>query len=111
MNDVAYRSPQPRHVMVTGGAGYVGSCLVPKLLAAGHDVTVLDLFLFGPSVFGHAQQKHPNLQLIRGDMRNEEAVKRCSTFVVIVDRKHPAFSLRRYVMPNDRLHIVANVKL
>ncbi|MBT3494020.1 MAG: NAD-dependent epimerase/dehydratase family protein, partial [Rhodospirillaceae bacterium] len=35
------------NVMVTGGGGYVGSCLIPKLLAAGHDVTVLDLFIYG----------------------------------------------------------------
>ena len=39
------------NVMVTGGAGYVGSVLVPQLLAAGHKVTVLDLFMYGESVF------------------------------------------------------------
>ena len=35
------------HILVTGGAGYVGSNLVPKLLAAGYAVTVLDLYLYG----------------------------------------------------------------
>jgi len=37
-------------VVVTGGAGYVGAVLVPKLLARGHRVRVLDLFLFGDDV-------------------------------------------------------------
>ena len=37
----------PKKIMVTGGAGYVGCVLVPKLLAAGHMVVVYDLMLFG----------------------------------------------------------------
>lgn len=74
----AYVSPNPRTVVVTGGAGYVGSCLVPKLLAAGHSVTVLDLFLFGYSSFGQAQQ-YSNLRLLRGDIRSAESVQRALT--------------------------------
>ena len=37
--------------MVTGGAGYVGSVLVPKLLEEGHSVTVLDLYIYGRDIF------------------------------------------------------------
>ena len=52
-------------VLVTGGAGYVGCVLVPKLLAAGHEVTVLDLFLYGDSVFDD-YQGHENLREVKG---------------------------------------------
>src|SRR6201996_2068581 len=59
--------------MVTGGAGYVGSVLVPKLLAAGHKVTVLDLFIYGDRVFD-AVRGNPGLRLVKGDIRDEAAV-------------------------------------
>ena len=39
------------NVMVTGGAGYVGSSLVPKLLDEGHNVTVRDLYIYGEDLF------------------------------------------------------------
>lgn len=55
-------------VFVTGGAGYVGSVLVPKLLAAGHHVKVLDLFVFGGDVLGAGE--HPRLERIKGDLRD-----------------------------------------
>ena len=38
-------------VLVTGGAGYVGSSLIPKLLAASYDVPVLDLYIYGEHLF------------------------------------------------------------
>src|ERR1044072_1831757 len=59
--------------MVTGGAGYVGSVLVPQLLAAGHKVTVLDLFMYGDDVFNTVRD-NPNLRLIKGDIRDEAAI-------------------------------------
>ena len=65
-------SKQLWHVMVTGGAGYVGSTLVPKLLAEGHKVTVLDLYLYG-DVFADLAH-NPNLRQVRGDLRNPAAV-------------------------------------
>lgn len=61
-------------VLVTGGAGYVGSVLVPKLLAAGYRVKVLDLFLFGEQALDDVRE-HENLELIRGDIRNRELLE------------------------------------
>jgi nucleoside-diphosphate-sugar epimerase len=55
-------------VFVTGGAGYVGAVLVPKLLKAGYRVRVLDLFLFGDDVL---PRDHPSLECIKGDLRDE----------------------------------------
>jgi nucleoside-diphosphate-sugar epimerase len=55
-----------RRVFVTGGAGYVGAVLVPRLLAAGHSVTVLDLFVFGD----HLPPAGPRLVKIAGDIRD-----------------------------------------
>jgi nucleoside-diphosphate-sugar epimerase len=65
-------SDQQWNVMVTGGAGYVGSVLIPKLLAAGHKVTVLDLFMYGP-MFDEIRG-NPNLRLVKGDIRDPAAV-------------------------------------
>ena len=61
------------HVLVTGGAGYVGAVLVPKLLAAGHKVTVLDLYLYGDDVLA-AVKDDPGLREIKGDLRDPETV-------------------------------------
>jgi nucleoside-diphosphate-sugar epimerase len=61
-------------VLVTGGAGYVGSVLVPKLLAAGHAVNVLDLFLYGEDVLD-AVKGDPNLRLVKGDLRRLSTVE------------------------------------
>ena len=58
-----------KRVLVTGGAGYVGSNLVPKLLAAGYGVTVLDLYIYGEDIFS-AYRGNPNLREVRGDLRD-----------------------------------------
>ena len=64
---------EQRTVLVTGGAGYVGSRAVPKLLEAGHHVRVLDLYLYGDHVLD-AVKDHPNLTQIKGDIRSRETV-------------------------------------
>lgn len=58
-------------VLVTGGAGYVGSALVPRLLAQGHRVKVLDVFWFGEHVLD-AVARDLRLEIIRGDIRDRE---------------------------------------
>jgi nucleoside-diphosphate-sugar epimerase len=62
-----------RRVLVIGGAGYVGSALVPKLLAKGHHVRVLDLLLFGDEPLA-AVLGHPRLEIIRADFRQVDQV-------------------------------------
>lgn len=64
-----------RTVYVTGGAGYVGAILVPKLLRAGYQVRCLDLFIYGEDVFPDVAD-HPGLQKIKGDMRDQDLLKR-----------------------------------
>jgi len=64
---------QIQSVLVTGGGGYVGASLVPRLLNAGYAVKVLDLFMFGVDVFGK-HSENPNLVLFEGDLRDEELV-------------------------------------
>lgn len=54
-------------ILLTGGAGYCGSLLVPQLLARGYKVTVYDIMFFGDYFL---PTDHPNLKIVKGDIRN-----------------------------------------
>jgi len=73
-----------KRVLVTGGAGYVGSALVPRLLEKGYDVRLLDLFIYGDHVLD-AVKDDPRLSRIRGDIRNpalvREAMRGCDAVI------------------------------
>ncbi|EMF88648.1 3-beta hydroxysteroid dehydrogenase/isomerase family protein [Leptospira santarosai str. ST188] len=56
-----------KSIYITGGAGYVGAMLVPRLLNEGYKVTVLDLMIYGEEVL----KEHPNLTKIQGDIRDQ----------------------------------------
>jgi nucleoside-diphosphate-sugar epimerase len=61
-------------ILVTGGAGYVGSILVPALLADGSEVTVLDSFVYGQSSLLDCCAD-PRLRIVRGDCRDEATLR------------------------------------
>ncbi len=52
-------------IFITGGAGYVGSALIPYLIEKGHSITVVDLMIYGKEVL----KQHKNLNIIEGDIR------------------------------------------
>lgn len=65
-------SSDAKLIVVFGGAGYIGSVLVPMLLEAGHKVRIFDNFLFGKD--GIAKLSSPNLEIIEADICDVRAV-------------------------------------
>ena len=61
-------------ILVTGGAGYIGSMLVPELLRQGHEVTVVDNFMFGQASLNHCCG-HSNFKILNGDIRHNEFIR------------------------------------
>ncbi len=61
-------------IVITGGAGYIGSILVPQLLFKGHSVKVIDNFMYGQTSLLDCCA-HPNFEIIRGDVRSKELLK------------------------------------
>jgi len=62
-----------RNVLVIGGAGYIGSALLPKLLDRGYRVRVLDLLVYGTEPI-ESVIDHPNLEVVQGDFRHVDKV-------------------------------------
>jgi len=64
--------PQLKNILITGGAGYVGSVLTPWLLNAGYHVTVYDIMFFGENTL---PKDDSNLKIIKGDIRDTGKLK------------------------------------
>lgn len=67
---------QAGSILVTGGAGYIGSVLIPSLLQHGYAVTVLDNFSFGQASLLDCCHNE-NLSIVRGDVRDEALLRKC----------------------------------
>ena len=63
-----------RHVLITGGAGYIGSLLTSELLRANYRVTVLDFLLFGGELL-IAFLPHPNFHFVKTDVTEPRSIK------------------------------------
>jgi nucleoside-diphosphate-sugar epimerase len=62
-------------ILITGGAGYIGSVMTPTLLSLGHEVTVLDNFMFRQNSLADCCH-HDTFQVVRGDCRDEALIKK-----------------------------------
>jgi nucleoside-diphosphate-sugar epimerase len=76
--ELDYLAREPQHkpinnVLVLGGAGYIGSALIPKLLDKGYKVRLVDLLLFGSGPIKEVQD-HPNLEVMQGDFRQIDII-------------------------------------
>jgi nucleoside-diphosphate-sugar epimerase len=76
-------------ILVTGGAGYIGSILVPELLSAGYEVTVVDSFRYGQPSLAHVSAS-PMFHLVAGDVRDEKLM---SGLVIKADTVIPLAAL------------------
>ena len=73
-------------VLVTGGAGYIGSVLVPDLLDRGYEVTVVDNFMYKQNSLNHVCHS-PNFNIVNGDIRIK------STILPLLNQKIKVISL------------------
>ncbi len=89
-----------RHILLVGGAGYIGTVLTGQLLAQGYRVRTFDLLLYGNQSCVHPYLGHPSYQFLRGDLVDkdamEEALKGITDVVILaglvgdpITRKYP----------------------
>jgi len=82
-----------KRVLVTGGAGFVGSHLVDRLMILGHEVTVLDNFFTGSKTTVSHWVGHPNFEMVRHDV--------VEPFMIECDRKASVFYPIRFLLTGD----------
>jgi nucleoside-diphosphate-sugar epimerase len=73
-NSINKGEEMPSKILVTGGAGYIGSILVPELLRLDHEVTVVDNFMFGQASLNHCCG-YSNFHVVNGDIRHAEFIR------------------------------------
>jgi len=72
-----------KSIFITGGAGYVGSSLVPDLLKKNYKIAVYDIMYFGDHFL---PKSHPNLKIIKGDIRDHQKIKKvCEGYDVFLN--------------------------
>lgn len=71
------------NILVTGGAGYLGSVLVPELLKLGHKVTVIDNFMYGQNSLLDCCC-YDNFTVVRGDVRDHVLIKKLAKMADII---------------------------
>jgi len=94
-------------ILITGGAGYIGSVLTPELLKAGHKVSVVDNFLYNQTSLLDVCH-NPDLEIIRGDARNEKLM---STLVPEADLIIPLAALVGAPLCDKFPHEAATINL
>jgi nucleoside-diphosphate-sugar epimerase len=73
-NSIKQGKEMSSKILVTGGAGYIGSVLVPELLRLGHEVTVVDNFMFGQASLNHCCGQS-NFNVVNGDVRHLDFIR------------------------------------
>jgi UDP-glucuronate decarboxylase len=80
-----------KRVVVTGGAGFVGSHLVDRLMLLGHEVTVLDNFFTGSKTSVSHWVGHPNFELVRHDVVEPFMIECDRAFILVLDSPNVPF--------------------